>query len=103
MERDMVTRPDAAIENLTNYQGQADMHGETVIVSRQALDETLAYIEAVKAARHREEAQAELVEALESIAEYWNRDRNDAAMHDACWHAIETAETALAAFKGEQP
>jgi hypothetical protein len=40
-------------------------------------------------------------EALESIAEYWNRDRNDSAMHDACWHAINTADEALAKARGE--
>lgn len=38
-------------------------------------------------------------EALEGIAGYWNRDRNDEAMHDACWHAIETAEAALQALR----
>ena len=94
MERDMVTRPDAAIENLTNYQGQADMHGETVIVSRQALDEALAYIKAVEAARHRTQAQAELLDALENL-------------RSACIdHHVDTreAEAAIAkAIKGEQP
>ena len=40
-----------------------------------------------------------MVEALESIGEYWNRDRNDAAMHDACWHSINTAEDALQAAR----
>ncbi len=39
--------------------------------------------------------EARMREALESIQEYWNRDRNDTAMFDACWHAIETAEAAL--------
>lgn len=38
-------------------------------------------------------------EALESIAEYWNRDRNDMAMHNACWHAVNTAEDALTSFR----
>lgn len=40
-----------------------------------------------------------LEDALVSIAEYWNRDRNETAMHDACWHAINTA---LDALKGEE-
>lgn len=35
-------------------------------------------------------------EALESIAEYWNRNNNEKAMEDACWHSINTAEEALA-------
>jgi|GEM_PF-4146626 len=33
--------------------------------------------------------------ALESIKEYWNRDNNEKAMHDACWHAVDTAHAAL--------
>lgn len=41
-------------------------------------------------------AQIELLRAaLAEIADYWNRDRNEEAMHDACWHAINTAEAAL--------
>lgn len=36
-----------------------------------------------------------LREALESIRDYWNRDRNGDAMHDACWHAVNTADAAL--------
>jgi hypothetical protein len=38
-----------------------------------------------------------LEEALESIREYWNRDNNERAMEDACWHAINTAAEALEA------
>ncbi len=38
-------------------------------------------------------------EALEHIAEYWNRSENDRAMNDALYHMIETAEKALAAIK----
>ena len=38
-----------------------------------------------------------LEEALESIREYWNRDNNERAMNDACWHAINTASEALEA------
>jgi hypothetical protein len=40
-----------------------------------------------------------LVSALWSIREYWNRNQNESAMVDACWHAIYTAEQALAAVK----
>lgn len=36
--------PTAAIENLTNYQQQADMDGVLVTVSRQALEEVLDYL-----------------------------------------------------------
>lgn len=45
------------------------------------------------------DAQATEIErlrtALAEISEYWNRDQNDQAMHDACWHAIDTANAAL--------
>lgn len=40
-------------------------------------------------------AAPDMYEALEHIIEYWNRDRNDEAMHDALWHIIETAEKAI--------
>ncbi len=36
-------------------------------------------------------------DALVSIEERWNRDCNERAMHDACWHAVNTAQAALAA------
>lgn len=39
-------------------------------------------------------------EALGEIADYWNRDQNDQAMYDACWHAINTANAALAQEQG---
>ena len=48
-------------------------------------------------------AAPEMLVALESIAEFWNRDQNWGAMNEACWHAIETAEAAIAKAKGEQP
>lgn len=35
-------------------------------------------------------------DALAEIADYWNRDQNEPAMQDACWHAINTANAALA-------
>ena len=48
------------------------------------------------------EQRDELREALQSIAEYWNRDQNETAMADACWHAIETAMAAIAKATGDQ-
>ena len=48
-------------------------------------------------------AAPDLLEALQNIAEYWNQDQNEAAMADACWHAIHTARAALAKATGEQP
>ena len=48
-------------------------------------------------------AAPDLLEALQNIAEYWNQDQNEAAMADACWHAIHTARAAIARATGEQP
>ena len=48
-------------------------------------------------------AAPDLLEALQDIAEYWNQDQNEAAMADACWHAIHTARAAIAKATGEQP
>jgi hypothetical protein len=42
------------------------------------------------------EAIREAETFLTDIAEYWNRDENESAMSDACWHAVGTAEKALA-------
>lgn len=44
----LIERPDAAIDNLANHQTQADMDGVLVTVSRQALDETLGYLAALR-------------------------------------------------------
>ncbi len=46
-------------------------------------------------------AAPDLLEALQNIAEYWNQDQNEAAMADACWHAIHTARAAIAKATGE--
>jgi len=46
------------------------------------------------------EQRDRLAEALRSIRGYWNRNQNESAMVDACWHAIYTAEQALAAVEG---
>lgn len=43
-----------------------------------------------------------MYEALGHINEYWNRDRNDRAMHDALWEIIETTEAALALVDGRE-
>lgn len=37
-----------------------------------------------------------LVEALENIRDYWNRDPNEYAMSDALWHIIAVADATLA-------
>ena len=48
-----------------------------------------------KTPRQLAEENKALLEALISISEYWNRDRNDGAMHDALWHIINVSESAI--------
>ena len=63
----------------------------------------MTYAEQCVAAVCAQGAEAELLEALQNIAEYWNQDQNEAAMADACWHAIHTARAAIAKATGDQP
>ena len=51
----------------------------------------------VRAVNHHEE----LVEALEDIATYWNRNHNKIAMSDACHHNADLARQVLAKVKDE--
>ena len=56
--------------------------------------------------RERDEARElarELRDTLINIEEYWNRDQNETAMADACWHAINTAQDALTKAKEVLP
>lgn len=48
-----------------------------------------------KTPRQLAEENKVLLDALISISEYWNRDRNDGAMHDALWHIINVSESAI--------
>jgi len=58
------------------------------LVNERGLENDIPYIRA--------DIVDELVEALEHIEEYWNRDSNISAMSDALWHIIEVAQAALA-------
>ncbi len=42
-----------------------------------------------------------LTEGLEHIMDYWNKDRNDSAMHDALWEIINTADDLLSKHGGK--
>lgn len=57
---------------------------------RQRAVDTAAELERVKA------VNAELVEALTQIEEYWNRNQNNTAMADALWRMVEVAAAAIA-------
>jgi hypothetical protein len=61
-------RPDAAIENLMNNQVQCDMDGCMVQVSRQALDEVLAYLDPDSANERRTQADARLASNVREAA-----------------------------------
>lgn len=47
----------------------------------------------------KQDVNQELVDALTSIAEYWNQDTNHEAMVDACHYMTDTARAALAKHK----
>ena len=62
----------------------------------------MTYAEQCVTAVRAKSTEADLLEALQNIAEYWNQDQNEAAMADACLHAIHTARAAIAKATGEQ-
>lgn len=66
----LVERPDAAIYQLRNHQEQLDPDGVMVGVSRQALDETLDYIERLT------KPEPDVVEWVRTIIEDWERRRS---------------------------
>ena len=50
------------------------------------------------------EAQNEqMLNALQSIRDRWNRDTTEKAMHDACWYAINAADAILDNVERKQP
>jgi hypothetical protein len=51
--------------------------------------------------RRLHEVNQELVEALETIAEYWNQDTNHNPMQDACYYMEATARAAISKARGE--
>ena len=65
-------------------------------------DEMLKAREVAMPPKPAEQINADLLEALKDIAGYWNRDQNETAMADACWHAIQVADKAIAKATGEQ-
>ena len=79
--------------------GTPDECGNAIIAARDELEERCATITDARLIA----AAPDLLEALQNIAEYWNQDQNEAAMADACWHAIHTARAAIAKATGEQP
>lgn len=58
-------------------------------------------IKEVDANAHLISASPDMIATLENIVEYWNRDRNDSAMHDALWYIIGVAEQAIAKAEGK--
>ena len=64
-----------------------------------SMDAAKLLSEKTKAIAERDEARElalKFRDALVSIEEYWNRDQNEPAMADACWHAVNMAHDALA-------
>ena len=79
-------------EALNCWNFKASEQEEYAVINHRAVAD--AYLKA---------AATDLLEALQNIAEYWNQDQNEAAMADACWHAIHTARTAIAKATGDRP
>lgn len=52
-------------------------------------DAARAEIEAMR------EAIREAHDVFVNLSEYWNKDQNENAMADACWHTVETSYDAL--------
>jgi hypothetical protein len=44
----------------------------------------------------------DLLEAIYHIRQYWNRDRNDEAMHDALWEIINTTDELLDSIEKQE-
>jgi hypothetical protein len=74
-------------------------HGPASMVCRQIRD---CYEEELQRLLSEVERLRELAQVAcdncQSIVEYWNKDRNDSAMHDACWHNVNTASETLEKF-----
>lgn len=45
------------------------------------------------------EAIKEAHDTFVNLSEYWNKDQNEKAMADACWHTVETSLDALDKLK----
>lgn len=73
----------ADLEEVTARAEAAGNMSEYNATCRESLREELAATRKQLA-----EAQAKLAH----LAEYWNRDENEIAMKDACWHTVEVAE-----------
>lgn len=56
-------------------------------------------VHCVNTFEEREALIKKMGEGFEHILEYWNRDRNDGAMHDALCHIIEISEGLLTKYK----
>ena len=48
------------------------------------------------------EQRDDLLEAIYHIRQYWNRDRNDEAMHDALWEIINTTDELLDSIEKQE-
>jgi hypothetical protein len=80
----MNTQPEALLNRF--YEGE---EAKTIIT------------EAAEELRRLHEVNHELVEALETIATYWNQNTNHNAMQDACYYMEATARAAISKARGE--
>ena len=65
-------------------------------ITKQGIDAMITnYLKLERELAEARDQREKMVNALHSICEYWNQDRNDTAMFDACWYALNTAEKVL--------
>lgn len=83
---ELASIPLGAIKNLTEYQRQLDVDGCHVGVSRQALDEVLAYITKLQ------EANGILEDALQEVGD----DYPGSSCQEWCIQQVKLARSALA-------
>ena len=79
---------------LTGCESGRDVPDWIVKKNWELTDLSKAYLELVHKHTLTEERIKRLEEDFKSIQEYWNRDNNERAMEDACWHAWRKAKEA---------
>jgi len=92
-ETDAAARRGAYIKALSLYyetNGKQLVHIDDARKLERERDAARAEVEAMR------EAIKEARDVFVALSEYWNKDQNENAMADACWHTVETSSDALA-------
>lgn len=73
------------------WQGDGEDHLESLVCPVVIAPTDLMAMQAELAATRQQLAEAQAT--LTHLGEYWNRDENEMAMKDACWHVVEVVES----------